>query len=54
MSKAWEATYYVAECGPAWHGTPGAVEWLTKTITAIAAKPASTFSRSLICLSVRF
>jgi tetratricopeptide (TPR) repeat protein len=30
-----EATEYVAECGPAWHGTPGAVEWLTKTIAAL-------------------
>jgi hypothetical protein len=29
-----EATEYVAECGPARHVTPGAVEWLTK-ITAI-------------------
>jgi tetratricopeptide (TPR) repeat protein len=25
-----EATYYVTECGPAWHRTPGAVAWLTK------------------------
>jgi hypothetical protein len=35
MSEAWEATYYVAECEPAWHGMPGALEWLTKTITAL-------------------
>jgi hypothetical protein len=35
MSEAWEATYSVAECEPTWHGTPGAVEWLTKTITAL-------------------
>ena len=33
-----EATAYVAECGPAWHGTPGAVEWLTKTIAALPSK----------------
>jgi tetratricopeptide (TPR) repeat protein len=32
-----EATEYVAECGPAWHGTPGAVEWLTKIIAAMSA-----------------
>jgi hypothetical protein len=24
-----EATYYVTECGAAWHRTPGAVAWLT-------------------------
>ena len=30
-----EATEYVAECEPAWHGTPGAVEWLTKTVAAL-------------------
>src|SRR3954469_5193236 len=23
-----EATYYITECAPAWHQTPGAVEWL--------------------------
>ena len=35
-----EATAYVVECGPAWHGTPGAVEWLTKTIAALPANDA--------------
>lgn len=29
-----EATWYAEECGPAWRGTPGAVEWLTGTATA--------------------
>jgi tetratricopeptide (TPR) repeat protein len=35
-----EATEYVAECGPAWHGTPGAIEWLTKIITSLPANDA--------------
>jgi tetratricopeptide (TPR) repeat protein len=35
-----EATEYVAECGPAWHGTPGAIEWLTKIIAALPANDA--------------
>jgi len=35
-----EATYYVAECGLAWRGTPGAVEWLTKTVAALPANDA--------------
>ncbi len=35
-----EATDYVAECGPAWHGTPGAVEWLTKIVAALPANDA--------------
>jgi hypothetical protein len=35
-----EATEYVAECGPAWHGTPGAVEWLTKIVAALPANDA--------------
>jgi tetratricopeptide (TPR) repeat protein len=35
-----EATEYVAECGPAWHGTPGAVEWLIKIIAALPANDA--------------
>ena len=30
-----EATEYVTECGPAWHSTPGAVEWLTKAVAAL-------------------
>jgi len=34
MGGADEATWYVEECGPAWRGTPGAVEWLTGTATA--------------------
>ena len=35
-----EATEYVEECGPAWHGTPGAVEWLTNIISALPANDA--------------
>ena len=35
-----EATGYVAECGPAWHGTPGAVEWLTKMVATLPANDA--------------
>ena len=35
-----EATQYVAECGPAWHHTPCAVEWLTKMIAALPANDA--------------
>jgi hypothetical protein len=35
-----EATAYVAECGPAWHGAPGAVEWLIKIIAALPANDA--------------
>ncbi len=35
-----EATEYVAECGPAWHGTPGAVEWLSKIVAALPANDA--------------
>ena len=33
-----EATYYVSECGAAWHRTPGAVAWLTKLATTLAPK----------------
>jgi tetratricopeptide (TPR) repeat protein len=33
-----EATYYVTECGPAWHRTPGAVEWLTKITATLQLK----------------
>jgi tetratricopeptide (TPR) repeat protein len=33
-----EATYYVTECGPAWHRTPGAVAWLTKLAATLAPK----------------
>ncbi len=33
-----EATEYVRECGPAWHRTPGAVAWLTKTIATLPPK----------------
>ena len=29
-----EATYYVTECGSAWHRTPGAVAWLTRLAAA--------------------
>ena len=33
-----EATYYVTECGAAWHRTPGAVAWLTKLTTTLGPK----------------
>lgn len=33
-----EATDYVAECGSAWHRTPGAVAWLTKTVAGLSSK----------------
>ena len=33
-----EATYYVTECGPAWHRTPGAVAWLTKLAATLTPK----------------
>jgi tetratricopeptide (TPR) repeat protein len=33
-----EATYYVTECGPAWHRTPGAIAWLTKLAATLAPK----------------
>ena len=33
-----EATYYVTECGTAWHRTPGAVAWLTKLAATLAPK----------------
>jgi tetratricopeptide (TPR) repeat protein len=33
-----EATYYVTECGAAWHRTPGAVAWLTKLVATLAPK----------------
>jgi len=33
-----EATYYVTECGAAWHRTPGAVAWLTELATTLPPK----------------
>jgi tetratricopeptide (TPR) repeat protein len=33
-----EATYYVTECGAAWHRTPGAVAWLEKLAATMAPK----------------
>jgi len=33
-----EATYYVTECGPAWHRTPGAVAWLAKLAATLPPK----------------
>jgi tetratricopeptide (TPR) repeat protein len=33
-----EVTYYVTECGAAWHGTPGAVAFLTKLTAALGPK----------------
>ena len=35
-----EATEYVADCGPAWHGAPSAVEWLTRIVAALPANDA--------------
>ena len=34
-----EATYYVSDCGPAWHQTPGAVVWLNKLVAILPKKP---------------
>ena len=33
-----EATHYVNEFGPAWHRTPGAVEWLAKITSTLPPK----------------
>ena len=33
-----EATYYVMECGAAWHGTPRPVAWLTKLPATLGPK----------------
>jgi tetratricopeptide (TPR) repeat protein len=33
-----EATYYFTEFGPAWHRTPGAVEWLAKITSTLPPK----------------
>jgi tetratricopeptide (TPR) repeat protein len=33
-----EATYYISECGAAWHRTPGAVAWLTKLAATLPPK----------------
>ena len=33
-----EATYYVTECGAAWHRTPGAVAWLAKLAATLPPK----------------
>ena len=33
-----EATYYVTECGAAWHRTQGAVAWLTKLTATLGPK----------------
>ena len=38
MGGPYEAPYYVTECGPAWHRTPGAVAWLTKLVATLAPK----------------
>jgi hypothetical protein len=35
MGGADEATYYFTEFGPAWHRTPGAVEWLAKITSTL-------------------
>ena len=39
MGGADEATYYVRDCGPAWHQTPGAVAWLNKLVAALPKRP---------------
>ena len=33
-----EASYYLIECGAAWHRTPGAVAWLTELATTLPPK----------------
>ena len=33
-----EATYYVTECGAAWHRTPGAVPWRAKLAATLPPK----------------
>ena len=33
-----EATYYVTECGAAWHRPPGAIAWLAKLATTLPPK----------------
>ncbi|MBV8736400.1 MAG: hypothetical protein JO007_03910 [Alphaproteobacteria bacterium] len=33
-----EATYYVTECGSAWHRTPSAVAWLTNLAATLTPK----------------
>jgi hypothetical protein len=44
-----EATYYVTECGPAWHRTPGAVARLAdKAYRHLGAETADTCGRALI------
>ncbi len=40
-----EATYYITECGPAWHHTPGAVEWLAALATT--PKPKRTAPKAI-------
>jgi len=40
-----EATYYITECGPAWHQTPGAVEWLAALATT--PKPKRTTPKAI-------
>jgi tetratricopeptide (TPR) repeat protein len=41
MGGADEATYYFTEFGPAWHRTPGAVEWLAKITSTLPPKQRS-------------
>ena len=33
-----EATYYVTECGAAWHRTLGAIAWLAKLAATLPPK----------------
>jgi tetratricopeptide (TPR) repeat protein len=45
MGGSDEATYYVLECGPAWHHTPGAVTWLTKLAATLPPKQRTRSAR---------
>jgi tetratricopeptide (TPR) repeat protein len=38
MGGADEATHYIVEFGPAWRGTPGAIEWLVRTVLNMLPK----------------
>jgi tetratricopeptide (TPR) repeat protein len=37
-----EATEYVNDCGPAWHQTPGAVDWLNNLVATLPKKPSTS------------
>lgn len=42
MGEADEASDYIAECGPAWHATPGAVDWLTSATAGLTPRKTPT------------